>query len=134
MAKATVSEVRQFGGLPDSDKLADAKITPHLDSAARELKRWIGDYSSVTGDDLDAVKDAEMCLCMSNLITVLNVICPEAITTIQQEYGELGLNFYDANDQATLREYWHSRALNAVSHLKNEIPTDGVPTIGWGVI
>lgn len=134
MALATVQNVRDTGGLPDSGKLADSKITPHLDAAAREIKRWIGDYSSVSGDDLADCIDAESCLTMAYLLPVLNLLCPEAISTFQKEYGELGLNFLDAKDQEIIAEKWITRARTAVSNLKNEIPAQGVPAIGWNAV
>lgn len=134
MALATVQNVRDTGGLPDSGKLADSKITPHLDAAAREIKRWIGDYSAVSGDDLADCIDAECCLTMAYFIPALNVLCPESLSTFQKEYGELGLNFADADEQTTIAGRWETRARNAVSNLKNEIPAQGVPAIGWNAV
>jgi len=133
-ALATITEVRQLGGLPDSTKLADAKIDPHLQAASRELARWLGDYSTYTGDDLADCKDAECSLTMAFLIPVLNVLCPEAITTIQKEYGDIGLNFYDADDQEKIVLMWTGRANRAIAALKNTVPPTGIPTIGWNVV
>jgi len=133
-ALATIAEVRQLGGLPVSTKLNDSKIEPHLEAASRQLRREVGDYSGYAGDDLADCKDAECSLCMAYLIPVLNMICPEALSTVQKEYGDLGLNFYGADDQQTVIEMWRDRASAAISRIKNEQPPQGIPTIGWHAI
>ena len=134
MALASILEVRQLGGLPDSTKLADSKIEPHLNAAARELRREIGDYTTRTGDEKEDCVDAEASLALAYLMPVLNVICPEGLNTVQKEYGDLGLNFYDANDQKILIKMWTDRAGRAIARIKNERPIQGIPTIGWNVL
>ena len=134
MALASIAEVRQLGGLPDDTKLADTKIEPHLNAAARELRREIGDYTTRTGDEKDDCIDAECSIALAYLMPVLNVICPEGLNTVQKEYGDLGLNFYDANDQKILIKMWTDRAAKAIARIKNEQPPAGVPTIGGNVV
>jgi hypothetical protein len=134
MALASIEQVRQLGGLPPAAKLADAKITPHLEAAARELRRKLGDYSSRTGDERADCIDAECSIALAYLIPVLNIICPEGLNTVQKEYGDLGLNFYDADDQKTLIKMWRDRADSAIARIQNERPPQGVPSIGWNVL
>ena len=134
MALASIEQVRQLGGLPAAAKLADAKIEPHLAAAARELKRQVGDYSYRTGDERADCIDAECSITMAYLLPVLNMICPEGLNSVQKEYGDLGLNFYDADDQKTLIAMWMGRADKAITRIKNETPPQGVPTIGWNVL
>lgn len=115
MALSSVSEVRVFGKLPASGQLPDATITPHLDSAGRELTYWVGDYSTASGDKLAACKEAEQCICMAYLVPVLNTLYTEGTTTLQSELGGMNVRFHDQNDQKMLAEMWMDRARSRVA-------------------
>lgn len=110
MAKATIAEVRVLGGLPDATKLPDAKITPHLNRAARELARWIGDYSDATGNKLEDCKEAEGCLTMYYLLPVLNTFFTSGISTLQKELGEIEFLFHGPEGVEKVRDMWWARA------------------------
>lgn len=115
MTLATIQDVRDLGNLPDETKLVDGVLSPHLASAERELYKWIGDYSSATGDKRKRCVEAEACLTMSFAIPVLNTFFTEGITTLQKELGEMDFQFHSVDDLDELVEYWRDRARGAVA-------------------
>jgi len=115
MALSTIQNVRDMGRLPASTKLADAVIQPHLDSAARELRRWVGEYASETDPTFVAdLKDAEQCITLAYLIPVLHSLYPEMLSTAQKELGEMDILFATPAQQQRIIDYWMSRARDRV--------------------
>ncbi len=117
---ASVKDVRDLCGLPEASKLPDHKIQPHLEASARKLKEQIGDYSDATGDKKDAVRDAECCLCMANLLPILNTLFPEDLTTAQKVMGDMDFKFNSPRAVKELVLYWKSRAEGCIQEYKNE--------------
>ncbi len=128
---ADVSDVRTLGRLPAEAKLSGDVISPHLAAAGRKLTRWLGDYAATTGDDREACKEAECCLCMYYLLPVLNTFYTEGMTTLQKEIGEMDFLFHGPDDLETLKADWLDRAKEAVDHLMASADT---PTSDWVVI
>jgi hypothetical protein len=112
---STTEEVRQFGRLPEAEHLPAPEMQPHLDAAARELVRWVGDYSAATGDKLESCKEAEMCICIAYLIPVVNTLFTEANLYAQREIGESGFLFHSPGEKNKVVDGWWERARTAVS-------------------
>jgi hypothetical protein len=112
---SNTEEVRQFGRLPSSEHLTATEMQPHLDSAARELKRWVGEYSTATGDKLDSCKEAEMCICIAYLIPVVNTLFTEANLFAQNVIGESGFLFHSPSEKNKVVDGWMDRARTAVA-------------------
>lgn len=131
----TISDVRTLGRLPDSVKLPDAVITPHLASAARELAGWVGDYSGADGDMLDALKEAEGCLCMAYLLPVLNTFYTQGLSTLQKEMGDMDFLFHSPNDLDRVIERWRDRArLAAGPYILADASSSSAGEIKWEAI
>ncbi len=80
MSLASVDNVRALGNLPGVAQLPDSVIEPHLDSAARELRSWIGFYESTsTGDKVTDCNEAECCICIAYLQPVLQKLYVQGI-------------------------------------------------------
>lgn len=132
MALATTTNVREYGNLPAEVQLGDAVITPHLGSAARELKRWIGDYSASTGDKLSSCIEAECCICMAYMLSGLNTLYTEGLATIQKVVGEIDLMFRSPEQVDIEVERWLARAKTAVKEWL--LDNDSRQTMGWYVL
>lgn len=120
MGFSTVQNVREIGKLPGTEKLPDVMILPHLESACRVLRRWIGDYSSNTGDDYDACLEAECCIAMSLLIPVFNTFYTEGAPGMQKEIGNMDFLFHNPEQAKQVALYWEERARQAIKHLQTE--------------
>ena len=131
-ALSTIVEVRTLGNLPAVDKIADSIIQPHLDSAARELVKWVGDYSTATGDKLAACVEAEGCICMAKLLPVINTMFTDGIITLQKEIGEIDLMFHRPEDLQLVIDWWWDRAKSAVSAYTSS--GGSINPIGWYAI
>ena len=131
-ALTTIDDIRAYGNLPPKEKLDDTVIQPHLNSAVREITRWIGDYSGATGDKKDACKEAEACLTMAYLLPVLNTLYTEGVATIQKEIGEMELMFHSPEETKSLVEYWEERAREVLAEYIDE--GDGVGRVRWYAI
>ena len=110
MSLSTASDVRALGNLPPVGKLPDAIIQPHLDSAGRELKTWIGDYSAATGEKVADCKEAECCICLAYLLPVLNTLYTNGVVSLQKEIGDVELMFHSPEDLQLVAERWLARA------------------------
>jgi len=132
MPFATINDVRQFGRLPDSTKLPDPDIQPHLNAAERELTRWIGDYSDATGEKAESCKEAECCICMAYLLPVLNTFYTQGVTSLQKELGEMDFLFHSPGDLEKLQNQWLERARNRVADYITS--NKEKPVIGWYAI
>jgi len=132
MPLATINDVRQLGRLPDSSKLPDEYIQPHLDAAERELTRWIGNYSDAGGDKLNACIEAECCICIAYLLPVLNTFYTQGITSLQKELGEMDFLFHSPSDLEKLQNQWLERARNRVADYITS--NKEKPVIGWYAI
>jgi len=132
MALALISDVRALGNLPASSLMPDDIITPQLDSAARELESWIGDYSSATGAKRNAVVEAECCITMAYLIPVLNTFYTHGAPTIQKEIGEMDFMFHNPEDAKIVADQWMARAKSRVRAYAEH--ADGKGAIGWYAI
>lgn len=115
MPLVSAQDVRSFGRLPDEKFLSSVHMQPHLDSAAREIARWIGDYSTATGDKLESCKEAEMCLCIAYLLPVLNTQYSAPSMYAQSEIGESGFLFDSPSEKKTIIDGWIERARMAIS-------------------
>lgn len=115
MGCAIVDDVRNIGNLPDSSKLPDSVLEPHLQSARRLLTKWIGSYSAATGNKKERCIEAEACLTMYYALPILNTFFTQGITTLQKEIGEIEFQFHSPQEMEILRETWKSRATDAVA-------------------
>jgi hypothetical protein len=131
-ALSSIAEVRTLGRLPDAIKLPDMFIQPHLDAANRELIRWIGDYSGVTGSQIAQCKEAEGCLCIAYLLPVMNTFFTQGAITIQKEIGDMDFLFHSPDDLEKLIEYWMNRAKKATADMVEDRGVSGI--IGWYAI
>lgn len=129
MSLATLTDVRSMGNIPSG--IGDAVLQPHLDSAARELKDWIGTYTGATGDKRARCIEAECCLTIAFALPVLNTFYTPGIPTIQKELGELDFMFHDVDDLDKLIEKWKDRARSAVA---NWVDLGDKKRIGWFAI
>ena len=128
MGFASLNDVRSIGNLPDSTKLDDSVLEPHLKSAVRLLTKWIGNYSGATGDKKDRCIEAEACLTMYYALPVLNTFFTQGITTLQKEIGEMDFQFHSPEEMEAIREAWKDRAMDAVAEWMSQ--GDRHP-IGW---
>lgn len=111
MALADIEYIREFGKLPEESKLPDDRIQHHLDSACREIRRWIGAYGAEQDEDKRAdIIEAEACLTMAYLLPVLNTFYTAGITSLQKEIGESEFLFHSPEDMQSLCKEWESRA------------------------
>ena len=117
---ATIQDVRDIGNLPDSTKLDDSVLQPHLDAAGRMLFKWIGSYLGSTGDKRTRCIEAESCLTMYYAIVVLNTFFTEGITTLQKEIGDMDFLFHRPEELETIRMFWWDRARDAVAEWLND--------------
>jgi hypothetical protein len=135
MALADADDVRSIGNLPSAaDGFPDTKIDPHLPQSARRLKRWIGDYSSYTGDDLAAVIEAEACLCMSYLIPPNHTFFTATGPSLQTELGELDMQFHGPDEIQTLVDMWVERARDTVREFIDDSANEGVSVVSFFAI
>jgi hypothetical protein len=133
MPLATPDDVRDIGRLPATEaQLGEDVIVPHLDAAARELCRWLGDYETTTDRDKKAACiEAECCLAMANLLPVLNTFYTAGLPTLQKELGDLDFIFHNPDDLQKIISAWRSRAYNAVAFYQY-VADD--PTANWVAI
>ena len=115
MGFSTVQNVREVGNLPDESKLPSSRVLPHLKAAFRELEKWIGTYSSFTGDDKENVIEAECSLCMAFALPTLNTFFTEGVSTTQKEVGDMEFQFINPDDVDKTAKAWIERAKRAVS-------------------
>jgi len=121
MPLASLSEVRDLGKLPDSTKLADSLLQPHLTEAAYRLKDWIGAYED--SDDSTKIakcKIAEGCITMSFYLLSANSFFTEGVTTLQKEVGEMDFQFKNAEQREKDSKAWVDRAKNVVRDYMNQ--------------
>lgn len=72
MALSALSDVRSLGNLPAAGQLPDDTVTPHLNSASRELKSLIGEYESTRDTEKqESCIEAECCICIAYLQPIL---------------------------------------------------------------
>jgi hypothetical protein len=112
------TDVRVIGRLPE--RIADAEIRPHLQSAGRVLFGWIGDYSQAAGDDFEAAKEAECCICMALMIPILHTFFTEGAPKYTKEIGEVEFMFHNPAQSAEVAEHWMDRARGAVRRYQAE--------------
>jgi hypothetical protein len=108
---AEISDVRRIGRLPDPEKLPDADIAVHLESASRELTTWVGSYE--TDGDAEkqkACSEAECCIAMAYLLPTLNTLFPRTLYSIEKQVGETEFSYHSPGQIRELREFWMSRA------------------------
>jgi len=129
---ATAKTVREIGGLPDESKLPNDKVQPHLEAGARELKEWIDDYSSFTGEDKEAVIEAECCLAMYFGLPSWNTFFTEQATTLQKEITDMEMQFHNVEDIKQLQEIWWNRAKKRMN--KYILESEDKHLILWGVV
>lgn len=123
MELSTIQELRNFGGLPDSAKIPDEKITPHLEAASRMLTSWIGDYSDAADEKAECCKEAECCICMSMLMPVLNTFYTADLASVQKNVGEMDFIFHSPGDTRQVQQDWMERARKAVAVYISEYRT-----------
>jgi len=133
MALAFSTDVREVGRLPD--QLTEAVIRPHLDAAARELARWIGDYEAeAAGDDgiseakRAAVVEAECCITMAFGVPVWNTFYTAGMASLTKEVGEMDFIFHSPRDLDGVVRRWMDRARGAVADYLAE------SDLGWVAI
>lgn len=131
MALANIEKVREIGNLPDADLMGDDVLRPHLETAARQLTKMIGTYTSATGDKRARCIEAECCLTMYFAVPVLHSFFTEGITTLQKEIGELDFQFYDPDQVEAVAERWMNRAEMAVAEWMD---LGEAKQIGWYAI
>ena len=111
MSLASISDVRRIGRLPDSEKLPDADIAVHLESASRELTAWIGSYESdADAEKQEACTEAECCITMAYLLPTMNTLFPGTLSGIEKQIGESEFSYHSPEQTRQLREFWMSRA------------------------
>lgn len=129
MGFALTDDVRIIGKLPDAGKIADGLVYPHLMTACRKLRQWIGDYESetdMTAEKRDALKEAECCLCMYYLLPSLNTFYAEGLSGMQKEIGEMPYVFHNPRDLQAITEQWINRA--------RDIASEYIPDFFWTAI
>jgi len=114
MPLAIIPDVRSLGGLPEA--VEDAVIKPHLESAARRIKKIIGDYEAVdaVAEDEDAIIEAEACMTMYLLLPVLHTFYTQGLPGMQKELGDMEFLFHNPDQMFQVRQNWHDRAVEAV--------------------
>lgn len=131
MALATLQNVRDLGNLPDSTKLDDSILQPHLNSAARRLEKWIGTYSSATGTKKERCIEAECCLTLAYATPVLNTFFTQGVTTLQKEMGDMEYLFHSPEDLEGIVTMWEDRARDAIAEYMHKGER---PAVGWYAI
>jgi hypothetical protein len=134
---SSVADVRTFAGkrLPPDPLLTDAQITPHLNSAARELAGWIGEYEDTTDDKKKATcKEAEACLTLANVLPTQNVFFTQGISSLQKEVGEVDFLFMSPDDLEKAVEGWRDRAERAVQSYISNADNAGSKGMRWYAI
>jgi hypothetical protein len=116
-------DVRNLGRLPE--RIADAEIRPHLESAGRMLFGWIGDYSQAAGDNRDAAKEAECSIAMALMIPVLHTFFTEGAPKYTKEIGEVEFMFHNPSQSEQVARRWMDRARDAIRRYRaNAAETD----------
>ena len=89
----TLEKLRAYGNLPDAARLADIIITPHLESAKRDIKRQLapGLYASIIIDPehekYPDLEEAVLALAVANSLPASNAMYSEGMA----DYVENGI-------------------------------------------
>ena len=118
MSLATVDDIRSIANIPSG--VEDSVLSPHLETASRELKKWIGAYDSATGDKRTKCIEAESCLAFARALPSLNTFFTAGVTKLQKEIGDLDFQFHSVDEMKDLQQEWRDRAQDAVSEWMNQ--------------
>jgi hypothetical protein len=113
VAIATTTNMRELAGWTTA--VTDARLTPHLNSAARELKTWLGAdiYEQVSdddGDDFANAAEVEACLAIAYALPSLMTFAIADGPTVPKDVEEIGFQFLTPDQVNTAVEVWKSRA------------------------
>ena len=121
MTIAIANDVRRLGKLPLGDKIAESIIAPHLESAGRELERWLGSsYELASGVKALAIIESECCVCLSFLLPVLNTFYSQDLTSVQKELGEMDFMFHSPDEIKEITKSWYNRGYKAIAQYLTE--------------
>ncbi|SDP78086.1 hypothetical protein [Desulforhopalus singaporensis] len=124
MSLATIADARALGSLPASEKLDDTVIQPHLDSAARELKSWIGVYESTSDSEKkESCIEAECCICMAYLQPILQKLYEQGAVDSDQPASDTWRKTADS---------WTERARSRVRSYEEDNTSRN--KVGWHAI
>lgn len=105
-------DVRSLGRLPD--EFSDDQIRPHLKSADRRIRSWVGEPAEPTPEAREALAEAEACVCLSLMVPVLNVFYTQGAPRYLKQVGEIEFMFHSPEQAGSVARAWMDRAKAAV--------------------
>jgi len=110
---AACVDVKVIGKLPC--EIECDLIETHLESASRELERWIGEYSDSDEKKRADCFEAECCLAIAYLLPTLNTFYTEGVTTLSKEVGQVDFQFHNPQQVGVIAKTWIERAERCVA-------------------
>jgi len=118
MALTTAAKIRDLANWPAS--VTDAKLQPHLDGAARELKRWLqpldaDKYAAMiaettASEDRQTAEEIEGCLAIAYAIPALNMFALPAGPAIPKDIEDTEFALLTPEQIEKAAEIWRARA------------------------
>ena len=118
MALTTAAKIRALANWPAS--VTDPMLQPHLDGAARELRRWLQPLdaekyaalvaeTSVSDDRLTA-EEIEACLAIAYAIPAMNVFAAASGPVVPNRIEDSEFSFLTPDQEAAKIAQWRNRA------------------------